>query len=71
MRKRNLFFTLVLGTLFIPSIESIKSASVINSSENENIPYESVDTLIATPGGHGSGGGGNKLGDLKIKHFKF
>ena len=60
MRKRNLILSLFVGSLFIPSLESIQSATVFNLYDNENISYEAVDEipLASTSGATWGGGGG-------------
>ena len=61
MRKRNLIFPLVVGSLFMPSIEALVRTTNLNSWENENNLYEAVDIYIAgNTGGGGGGGGGGK-----------
>ena len=49
--KKNLISTLVVSSLFMPSIEAIQRRSDLNSLENENNIYEAVDILIAEGGG--------------------
>jgi len=46
--KKNLIFTLVVSSLLMPSIEAIQRTSDLNSLENENNIYETVDILIAS-----------------------
>ena len=61
MRKRNLVFPLVVGSLFMPSIEALERTNDLNSLENENNIYEAVDILIA------EGGGGGKKTQQQLK----
>ena len=68
MRKRNLVFPLVVGSLFMPSIEALDRTNDLNSLENENNIYEAVDILIAEGGG--GGGGGQKASDKKANDLK-
>ena len=60
MRKRNLILPFFVGSLFIPSLESIQSATVFNVLENENITFQAIDEipLASTSGATGGGGGG-------------
>ena len=62
MRKRNLIFPLVVGSLFMPSIEALVRTTDLNSFEDKNNLHEAVDIYIAgnTGGGGGGGGGGGK-----------
>ena len=62
MRKRNLIFPLVIGSLFMPSIEALVRTTDVNSLDNKNNLHEAVDIYIAgnTGGGGGGGGGGGK-----------
>ena len=62
MRKRNLIFPFVVGSLFMPSIEALVRTTDLNSLENKNNLHEVVDIYIAgnTGGGGGGGGGGGK-----------
>ncbi len=46
--KKNLISTLVVSSLFMPSIEAIQRRSDLNSLENENNIYEAVDILISS-----------------------
>ena len=52
----------MVGPLFVPSIEPLKSATFLNSHEQENIHYELLDIPIAEGGGGGCGGGGGAGG---------
>ena len=61
MRKRNLILPLFLGSLFMPNT---LDASVFDLYKSNN--YQKSDLLIASPGGHG-GGGGMKITDKKEK----
>ena len=54
MRNRNLIFSLVASSLFMPSIEALERTTDLNSLENENNIYEAVDILIAEGGGSGA-----------------
>ena len=54
MRRRNLIFPLVVGSLFMPSIEALVRTTNLTSLENENNLYEAVDIYIA---GNTGGGG--------------
>ena len=61
MRKRNLIFPLVLGSLFMPSIEALVRTTDLNSFEDKNNLHKAVDIYIAgNTGGGGGGGGGGK-----------
>ena len=55
MRKRNLIFPLVIGSLFMPSIEALVRTTDLNSLEKKNNLHEAVDIYIA----------GNTYGDLE------
>ena len=70
MRNRNLIFSLVASSLFIPSVEALESTTEFNSSENENYLYEAVDILIAEGGSGGGGGGGQKPSDKEATQKK-
>jgi len=63
LRKRNLIFPFFVGSLFVPSIEPLKSATFLNSHEQENIHYELLDIPIAEGGGGGGGGGAGGSGE--------
>ena len=67
MRKRNLIFPLVVGSLFMPSIEALESTTEFISLENEN--NIAIDILIAEGGG-GGGGGGQKPSDKEATQKK-
>ena len=67
MRKRNLVFPLVVGSLFMPSIEALERKTDLNSLENENNIYEAVDILIAEGGGGGGGMNAKKRNEKKLK----
>ena len=66
MRKRNLIFPLVVGSLFMPSIEALESTTEFISLENEN--NIAIDILIAEGGG--GGGGGQKPSDKEATQKK-
>lgn len=68
MRKRNLVFTLVVSSLFMPSIEALLKTTDLISLKNENNLYEAVDIYIA--GNIGSGGGVGGGGKSLIKKRK-
>ena len=70
MRKRNLILPFFVGSLFIPSLEPIQSATVFNVLENENITFQVIDEipLASTSGATGGGGGGG--GGAKSKQQK-
>ena len=74
MRKRNLILPFFVGSLFIPSLEPIQSATVFNVLENENITFQVIDEipLASTSGatGGGGGGGGEGGGGTKSKQQK-
>ena len=72
MRKRNLIIPFFVGSLFIPSLESIQSATVSNLYENENITFQAIDEipLASTSGATGGGGGGGGRGGAKSKQQK-
>ena len=67
MRNRNLIFSLVASSLFIPSIEALESTTDLNSLESENNIYEAVDILIAEGGGGGGGMNARKRKEKKLK----
>ena len=69
MRKRNLILPFFVGSLFIPSLESIQSATVFNVLENENITFQAIDEipLASTSGATGGGGGGNSAKSKRKK----
>ena len=70
MKKRNLLFPLIISSLFIPSLESIQSATTVsNLYENENITFQPIDEipLASTSGATGGGGGGGGGGGRKSK----
>ena len=70
MRKRNLILPFFIGSLFVPSLESIQSATVSNLYEKENITFQAIDEipLASTSGATGGGGGGG--GGAKSKQQK-
>ena len=72
MRKRNLILPFFVGSLFIPSLEPIQSATVFNVLENENITFQVIDEipLASTSGTTGGGGGGGGGGGAKSKQQK-
>ena len=67
MRNRNLIFSLVASSLFMPSIEALERTTDLNSLENENNIYEAVDILIAEGGGGGGGMNARKRKEKKLK----
>ncbi len=72
MRKRNLILPFFIGSLFVPSLESIQSATVSNLYEKENITFQAIDEipLASTSGTTGGGGGGGGGGGAKSKKQK-
>ena len=64
MRKRNLILPLFVCSLFVPSLESIQSATLFKAFEKENFFYDEVDILLAevrTLHGGSSGDDGGRL----------
>ena len=47
MRKRNLILPLFVCSLFVPSLESIQSATLFKAFEKENFFHDEVDILLA------------------------
>ena len=72
MRKRNLILPFFIGSLFVPSLESIQSATVSNLYKKENITFQAIDEipLASTSGATGGGGGGGGGGGPKSKQQK-
>ena len=65
MIDRNLIFSLVASSLFIPSIEALESTNDFDSLENEN--NMGINILVAEGGGGEGGGNG---GGMSIKERK-
>ena len=66
MRKRNLILPLFVCSLFVPSLESIQSATLFKAFEKENFFHDEVDILLAeerTLHGGSSGDDGGSSGD--------
>ena len=79
MRKRNLILPFFVGSLFIPSLEPLQSATVSNLYEKDNITFQAIDELLLAStsgaaggggGGAGGGGGGQKPSDKKASKEK-
>ena len=66
MRKRNLILPLFVCSLFVPSLESIQSATLFKAFEKENFFHDEVDILLAEErtlhGGSSGDDGGSKGG---------
>ena len=65
MRNRNLIFSLVASSLFIPSVEALESTNDFDSLENEN--NYGINILIAEGGGGGGGMNAKKRNEKKLK----
>ena len=65
MRNRNLIFSLVASSLFIPSVEALESTNDFDSLENEN--NNGINILIAEGGGGGGGMNARKRNEKKLK----
>ena len=65
MRNRNLIFSLVASSLFIPSVEALESTNDFDSLENEN--NNGINILIAEGGGGGGGMSAKKRNEKKLK----
>ena len=75
MRKRNLILPLFVCSLFVPSLESIKSATLFKAFEKENFFHDEVDILLAEErtlhgGSSGDDGGSKGRGGPKSKQQK-
>ena len=71
MRKRNLILPLFVCSLFVPSLESIQSATLFKAFEKENFFHDEVDILLAEErtlhGGSSGDDGGSSNEDIGSK----